>query len=205
MEFRGKDDIDGALSLLGSTLEARGVAPCELVVVGGAAFNLAGIAIRPTTDVDVLALREGGTIRTGPVLVKHKPLPAPIVSAAAAVAEALGLDPGWLNAGPADLLDFGLPDGFEHRLTLRRYGTHLAVLTPSREDLICLKVYAAADSGVGRHTQDLEALTATCDELLAAARWARSQDPSAEFRTQFDGLLRYYGCDVAAEAIARED
>jgi len=205
MEFRGKDDIDSALSLLAATMEARGLAPCELVVIGGAAFNLAGIVIRPTTDVDVLALCEGRSTDSAPILVKHKPLPGPITAAAASVAEALGLGPDWLNGGPADLLDCGLPEGFESRLAFRRYGTHLAVLTPSREDLICLKVYAAADSGVGRHTQDIEALNATCEELLAGARWARSQDPSVEFRAELVGLLRYYGCKPAAEVLSNED
>lgn len=204
MQFRGTDDIEDALSLLASTMEARGLAPCELVVVGGAAFNLAGVVIRPTKDVDVIALREGGSDDV-PVLVKHKPLPEPIASAAVFVAEALGLDPEWLNGGPADLLDSGLPAGFEARLTIRYYGTHLAVLTPSRQDLICLKVYAAADTGIGRHTEDLDALRPTGQELLDGARWTRTQDPSAGFRSMLVALLRYHGCDHEAEVLERED
>jgi hypothetical protein len=191
--------------MLAASLEARRIPAVELVVVGGAAFNLLGIVIRPTRDVDVLALCEGQGPDGVPVLVKHAPLPEPIVSAALLVAEALGLDSNWLNAGPADLLDWGMREGFERRLTARRYGTHLVVHTHSREDLICLKVYAAADTGVGRHTEDLQALQPTCDELLARARWARTQDPSEGFRTMLAGLLRYYDCDRIAEVFAHED
>lgn len=205
MDLRGRDDIEAALSMLAATLEARDVVAVELVVIGGAAFNLAGIVIRPTRDVDVLALCEGREPDGAPVLVKRKPLPEPILSAAAFVAGALGLDADWLNAGPADLLDWGLPEGFERRLAVRRFGTRLAVHTPAREDLICFKVYAAADTGVGRHTQDIEALGASCEELLAGARWAHTQDPSDGFRTMLVGLLRHYGCDRAAEVFSDED
>lgn len=205
VSFRGSDDIETALSMLAATLEARGVAAVELVVIGGAAFNLLGLTIRPTKDVDVLALCKDPESGGSPILVKHKPLPGPVLSAAAFVADALGLPPGWLNAGPADLLDGRLPDGFEGRLTVRRFGSRLAIHTPAREDLICLKVYAAADTGVGRHTQDLDALRPTCDELVAGARWARTQDPSAGFRTMLAGLLRHYGCDRAAEVFSDGD
>lgn len=205
MVLRGVNDIDSALKMLAATLEARGVAPVEMVVIGGAAFNLLGISIRPTRDVDVLALCDGAESDGTPILVKHAPLPEPIVAAAVFVADALGLDPGWLNAGPADLLDCGMPPGFEGRLTVRRYGSHLAVHTSSRQDLICLKVYAGADTGVGRHTEDLRALEPTCDELLAGARWARTQDPSVEFRTTLVALLRHFGCDRIAEELSNED
>lgn len=205
MDLRGRDDIERALSLLAATLEARGIAATEIVVIGGAAMNLLGIAIRSTRDVDVLALCEGRVPDSVAVLVKHAPLPEPILSAARSVAAALGLDEAWLNAGPADLLDWGLPEGFEQRLTQRRFGPRLAVLLPARQDLICLKVYAAADTGVGRHTQDLDALSPTCAELLSGSRWAHTQDPSRDFCTMLLGLLRHYGCELEAEVLSNED
>jgi hypothetical protein len=34
---------------------------------------------------------------------------------------------------------------------------------------------------------------------------AHSQDPSSAFRTMLVGLLRYYGCEAAAEVITGED
>jgi hypothetical protein len=119
------------------------------------------------------------------------------------VAEALELDQDWLNPGPADLLDHGLPAGFDGRLSESFLGTRLAVWLPSREDLICLKTYAAADMGVGRHTEDLKALQPTCEELLAGAAWAQSQDPSEDFRTMLVGLLGYFDCAEAAKELIR--
>ena len=200
----GTDAIDRALSLLAVTLESRGVAPVELVVIGGAALNVLGVCIRPTKDVDVLAVLDDRVGHGELVLVKQKPLPEPIQAAAQTVADALGLDPGWLNAGPADLLDCGLPEGFEGRLTPRRYGAHLTIHLPARSDLICLKVYAAADMGVGRHTEDLRALDPTCGELLSGVRWARTQDPSEGFLDMLQSMLRYFGCDDAGETLRHE-
>jgi hypothetical protein len=134
-------------------------------------------------------------------VVKHKLLPEPLLRAAETVADALGLSPDWLNAGPADLLDFGMPEGFEERLTAVHVDTRLTVWVPSRLDLICLKTYAAADTGPGRHTDDLRALEATCEELHAGASWARSQDPSESFREMLSGLLRFFGCEAASREI----
>ncbi len=200
-----KSTIEDAFSLLDATLEARAAAAVEMVVIGGAAMNLLGYVARPTKDVDVLALGDDDTPSGSILLVKHTPLPAPFSQAAASVALALGLDEDWLNAGPADLNDQGLPTGFEHRLVRRFTGRRLTVLLPSREDLICFKVYAAADTGVGRHTEDLRALAPTCDELLKGARWARTQDPSEGFREMLQALLKYFSCDAGAEAIGDDD
>ncbi len=121
-------------------------------------------------------------------------MPESLVSAAAVVADLLGLDAGWLNAGPTGLMDWGLPEGFARRLTPRVYGSRLTVLVPAREDLICFKVYAAADLGPGRHTEDLRAMNPTCEELIVGVRWAHSQDPSDGFRTMLLALLQYFGC-----------
>jgi hypothetical protein len=197
MNLSGQDAIERALSLLAAALEAGDVAPVSLVIIGGAAMNVLGLRIRPTKDVDVLAIRGPASESSEIVLLKHKPLPEPLVRAAEQVAEALDLDPGWLNAGPADLLDWGLPEGFERRLTERTYGPRLTVLLPAREDLVCLKVYAAADTGPGRHTEDLRALHPTRDEILSGVRWARTQDPSEGFRSMVTALLAYLDVDVA--------
>ncbi len=196
MNLTDASAIHQALSLTAASLESAGAAPVELVVIGGAALNVLGIRIRPTRDVDVLALRDPGSIGSAHELIKGAPLPEPVVRAAAQVAVAMDLDRKWLNAGPADLLDHGLPDGFVDRLTARVNGPKLTVHFPDRSDLICLKVYAAADTGVGRHTEDLQAMQLSCAELLAGARWARIQDPSDGFRSMLSAFLRYFGCDA---------
>ena len=82
----------------------------ELVVIGGSALLAIGLISRPTRDVDVVALLAGQT------LVDPRPFPAELIAARDRVARDFGLPENWLNAAPADLLDFGLPDGFVERL-----------------------------------------------------------------------------------------
>ena len=57
--------------------------------------------------------------------------------------------------GPADLLKYGLPEGFKERLQTKIYGQELTVHYISRVDQIHFKVYASVDSGPGRHVDDL--------------------------------------------------
>ncbi|MBE0418353.1 MAG: hypothetical protein IBX63_11365, partial [Coriobacteriia bacterium] len=157
MDFGGREAIEDALKAVATQLEIRGQGHFELVVIGGAALIVLGLLDRPTRDVDVLAVGEADD-DGGVVFVKSDPLPDALSDAAAAAARDFGLEPSWLNSGPADLLDHGLPPGFFGRMTSVRYGPRLVVHVPAREDLVPLKVYAAADSGVGRHTGDLAAL-----------------------------------------------
>ncbi len=128
-------DIERALQTLAILLGEVGPV-FELVIVGGAALTILGFISRPTKDVDVLGLRSGHDI---PGIVKHDPLPPELAAAAGQTALDLGLNPNWLNAGPACLLDWGLPQGFESRLVRRSHGPRLAVHLPSRVDLIALK------------------------------------------------------------------
>jgi hypothetical protein len=66
----------------------------------------------------------------------------------------------------------------------------------SRFDMICFKLYAAVDQGArSHHFQDLQDLRPTADELLAAARWTTTHDPSPAFR----GLLVSIMEDLAVE------
>ena len=75
----------------------------------------------------------------------------------------------------------GCPAGFVDRLERRRYGDVLAVHFASRLDQIHFKLYALVDQGSGKHEQDLRALRPTASELLQAAQWARTHDPSGGF------------------------
>src|SRR5881397_2775605 len=80
-----------------------------------------GLISRTTRDVDIVALLSGQT------LIEPRPLPTELVAARDRVARDFGLPESWLNAAPADLLDFGLPDGFVDRLERRDYGAALTV------------------------------------------------------------------------------
>ncbi len=182
------------LEALGEQVAARG-AHAELVVIGGSALLAVGLISRPTRDVDIVALLSGQT------LIEPRPLPTELVAARDRVARDFGLPEDWLNAAPADLLDFGLPDGFVDRLERRDYGEALTVHFASRFDQIHFKLYAMVDQGAGKHEADLRALEPTRDELLTAARWTRTHDPSEGFREQLFAALASLGVeDVSLDA-----
>jgi len=181
-----EDLLERALSTLGEVLERRGHR-YELVAIGGSSLMLLGLLSRPTRDLDVVALVEGGAY------VSAMPLPAELARAQADVGRALGLGEDWLNPGPTDLLDFGLPDGFEDRVETRRYEA-LTLHLAGRFDQTCFKLYAAADQGLGsKHAADLRLLDPTPGELLEAARWTRTHDPSAGFRQVLVQALQAFG------------
>ena len=99
-------DFEEALSTLGELLASRG-ATIDIVAVGGGALSLLGLISRATKDIDIVALMREGR------LVSATTLPPELEQARNDVASVLGLPVDWLNAGPTQLLDFGLPDGFD--------------------------------------------------------------------------------------------
>ena len=139
------DEIDNALVLLGAALEAENAGSFDLAVIGGAALNVLGLCFRPTRDVDVVALLEHDDA-DNTRLASSRPLPDALLAAGREVTRALGIADDWLNDGPTDLLDHGLPRGFEGRLMRRSYGSRLTVRFASRQDLIALKAYAVLSS-----------------------------------------------------------
>lgn len=181
-------DLDRALTTLGELLQYRGQS-ADVSIVGGGALLLSGFHLRPTKDVDIVGM--GGE---EPLRSAH-PLPEYLSLAIADTARAHGLNSDWMNAGPTSLLDLGLPAGFFARANVRDYGA-LTVRIAHRWDLVCMKVYAAADAmpGSSKHSQDLQVLAPSVDELVRAAAWCRSHDPSQGFATrQLAPLLRAMG------------
>jgi hypothetical protein len=49
------------------------------------------------------------------------------------------------------------------------------------------------DQGAGRHEADLRALEPKPEELLSAARWTRTHDPSEGFRQELVAVLAHLG------------
>ena len=180
------DKADELLRALGEQLAARGER-YELVVIGGSALLALGLVERTTKDVDIVALRSGDDLEGA------EPLPDGLRAAGDLVARDFSLPAKWLNAGPTELLEFGLPDGFAERLARRDYGPGLVVYFASRFDQIHFKLYAAVDQGPGKHEQDLRALAPTEAELVAAARWSRTQDPSEGYAQVLRGALKSFG------------
>lgn len=112
-----------------------------------------------------------------PLTSTHQ-LPPELAEAAEDVGVALGLDADWLNTGALGVLSGNLPEGYEERLTSETFG-NLIVSSVSRQDLIRLKVYAAADEGPGSvHIQDIVTLSITADELDDASAWVADRYPA---------------------------
>lgn len=178
--------FDRALETLGALLTERGL-HYELYAIGGGALQLLGLIVRPTKDIDIVGLVERDTI------VPARPLPPALKTAIADVATLLDIAETWMNTGPASLLDLGLPEGALQR-SIRREWAGLALRLAARVDQICFKLYAAVDQGPNsKHFEDLVDLGPSMDELLLAARWARSHDHSEIFREQLLRALRDLG------------
>lgn len=184
--------FEEALRLLNGRLTLAGAPRFNLVVCGGAALLAAGLVLRTTRDVDVVALMDDKG-----VLVDPAPLPLVLVSAAREVSEDLGLPSDWLNNGPSSgeggLFRMGLPEGFVRRLTWVTVGEKLAIGFISRLDQIHFKLYAAVDQAGGYHADDLRQLNPSDEELLAAASWSRSHDPSEGYLMALQWFLREFG------------
>lgn len=165
--------LEQALELLGELLEEDKTAH-EIVVIGGGGLVLLNLIDRATRDIDVVALCEGGIYQTA------EPLPPLLKQSIKAVALLLNLDEDWVNAAPTDLLQRGLPEGFQSRAVVCRYRA-LTVQLASRYDQIHFKLYAAVDQGPkSKHFADLKRLKPSKEELIAAARWCLTQADGIE-------------------------
>lgn len=124
-------------------------------------------------------------------------LPEALLAARAAVAADFGMAETWLNAGPTDLLEWGLPQGFMSRVVTRSYGRTLVVHFAGRFDQIHFKLFAMVDQGGGRHEADLRTLSPARGQFVLAARWSMTQDPSPGYRFVLEDALRVLGVNDA--------
>jgi hypothetical protein len=181
-------------------MESSKCAPIGLLVCGGAALNALGLLTRNTRDVDAICAVENsdGVLS----FVKQDRLPAELVELVDDVANDLGLptanqqgaslpeDQKWLNLGPQRLLDLGLPDGIERRLTRKEYGSRLTIYFVDRLDQIPFKLHAMVVSQRQlTHLQDFEALKPTDDEIKMAATWLAGRSLSPAQKTQLREVL----------------
>ena len=194
------EQFEAALRLLDGRLALAEGPSYRLVVCGGTALVATGLLQRATRDVDIVALTDDHG-----VLVDPAPLPPPLLTAAAEVADDLGLSSDWLNNGPSSgdggLYRLGLPQGLSERLSWRRFGDHLAVGFISRFDQIHFKLYAAVDQFGSYHATDLQALQPTDAELIEAATWSRSHDPSPAYRESLKAFLGEFGYEHLVDRV----
>ncbi len=136
--FEGKQ-IDDLLHALGEYLEELESPHFEFVVIGGAALNCLGFIIRPTKDIDLMAIVERDSA-SELKLRMIKELPKEIQAAAEFVATQFNLQEGWLNTEPSVLVEDGLPQGIEKRMEYKDFGSRLRIYFISRYDQIHLKL-----------------------------------------------------------------
>jgi hypothetical protein len=185
-----RSSLESALALLGEVLADRNQ-EAEVVAIGGGSLLLLGLIARPTKDLDIVASIENGEY------VSSDPLPPHLSEAVHDVAQTIGLTEHWFNGGPTDLLRFGLPGGFAERVQKRRFGA-LTLHLAGRSDQIAFKLYAAIDQGPSsKHFADLQKLAPTEEELLSAAGWAVTHDPSEGFQSQLSQAFAALGLDHA--------
>ncbi len=187
-----ENNINKALNLLGNILKER-QQRISIVICGGAALMLSNLTSKNVTkDIDILGIIEDK--ETMKMKIKHaKPLPKFLQEIINEIAEVMELPEIWLNSGPSDLVKWGLPEGLIERLSKRDYGDNLSVYIIHRIDQIHFKLYAAVDTGPGRHYDDLMELNPNEDEILIAARWVITQDPSEGFREMLINELEKMG------------
>ncbi len=174
--------LEQALAALGQLLLDR-EHHYEVVAIGGGGLLLLGQIMRMTKDLDLIALVDSDE------LISANPLPKDFLQAIHEVGIALGLGKDWINAGPASLLEAGLPQGFKTRLETRYYGS-LTVHLAGRFDQICFKLYASINQGPhSKHFTDLKCLSATQAELQQAKEWCITQDVSEEFAKTLNEVL----------------
>ena len=113
--------LNEALTLLGTRLELNKASPINIIVCGGSSLIITGLVSRTTRDVDVLGIMHP-SVDCKKNIEAADPLPEQLKKAAVQVSKDLGLDENWLNPGPADLVKYGLPDGFVERLQIKNQG-----------------------------------------------------------------------------------
>ena len=195
--FNDSEDVTAALQAVGELLEDEG-ARISIVIIGGAALQLTGAISRATRDIDIVALTETPG-RLDELVRPPAQLPDVLRRAILSVAELRGLPDNWLNRGPANQWDYGLPPGFAARVQWRSFAA-LDVGIASRVDLIHFKLEAAADQPTAdhRHFKDLLALEPTPDELAAAAQWVKSVNVGAEYHDIIDRVVAHATSRTAA-------
>jgi len=193
--FADARQVHHLLGQLAEALELEGADPVELVVCGGAALQVAGLVARATEDIDVVASVVDGED------VDPEPFSEGLKAAIRRVGMDHGLPENWLNSGPRENQRLGLPEGLLERAESREYGPLLRVRFIARFDQIHFKLYAAVDLGLGKHVNDLQALSPQSDEIRAAALWAMTHDVSEGFRVMLLQALRALGFQDVADGL----
>lgn len=172
-----RDAILRLLQELDQWMELEDCPPVDWVVCGGAALGLQELQDRPTRDVDVLGQWNEAVLDVTGIETFPDEMAACIKRVVDNHPELASMGQNWINLGPRALVQAGLPDGFADRLHVLRIGNRLTLHLLGRQDLLALKLYAAADEHGPRqeiHFTDLKGLAPTFEELDWAVDWLRT-------------------------------
>lgn len=178
-------EIERYLTKLAESYDTLKGPPLTITVCGGAALMMLGLVDRTTKDID---------------LVEPRKLPKEFGQAADIVAREYGLPGNWINQGPKELAEMGLPPHFDDRAVVRKYGRRLTARIASRLDQIFFKIYAAVDRG-GYHADDLKKLNPSQGELKAGATWCMTHDVSPGFKEILTDMLEKLGYEEVARSL----
>ncbi|MGB2821766.1 MAG: DUF6036 family nucleotidyltransferase [Phycisphaerae bacterium] len=196
-----RDDILRLLRELDQWMEFEDCSAVDWVVCGGAALGLQGLQSRATQDVDVLGRWDEPAMTVASIESFPENVTACINRVVANHPELAGLGQNWVNLGPRALTQEGLPEGFAGRLRELRVGNRLTLRLLGRQDLLALKLYAAADEQGPRqeiHYADLKGLAPTYNELDLAVEWIRTRRDFEAERTAVKHLLERLGYEDLA-------
>ncbi len=191
-----RDAIFRLLIELDQWMELEDCPPVDWVVCGGAALGLQHLQDRPTRDVDVLGCWDTAIMN----IVSIEAFPEKLLGCIKRVVdnhpELEGLGQDWINLGPEPLAQAGLPAGFATRLQELRVGNRLTLHLLGRQDLVALKLYAAADDQGPRqdiHYADLKGLLPTYAELELAVEWVCTRRDFEEKRIAVKHVIERLG------------
>jgi hypothetical protein len=196
-----RDAILRLLQELDQWMELEDCQAVDWLVCGGAALGLQELQNRPTRDVDVLGRWDKAAMTVVGIEAFPKDLMACIARVVANHPELAGLGQNWINLGPGDLAKAGLPGGFAGRVRELRVGNKLTLHLLGRQDLLALKLYAAADDLGPRqeiHYADLKGLSPTFQELEQAVEWVRTLRDFEEKRLTVKHVIQRLGYEDLA-------
>jgi hypothetical protein len=196
-----RDTILRLLQELDQWMELEDCPPVDWVVCGVAALGLQELQDRPTRDVDVLGQWNEADL----AVIGIETFPDELVACIERVVdnhpELAGMGQNWINIGPRALVQAGLPEGFADRLHVLRIGNRLALHLLGRQDLLALKLYAAADEHGPRqeiHFVDLKGLAPTFEALDWAVDWLRTLRDFEEKRPVVKHVIERLGYEGLA-------
>jgi hypothetical protein len=197
MEHKKAEDM---LAALNTVLEEQGTAPVDIVICGAMVLLMQGVIDRPTRDIDGLGME---VEEDGSQVLKRPLMSNEFNQAVERVGNLYGEGRHWFSTAATILHDdTELPPDIIAKAEIKRFGDRLTVRLCSRQHMICLKMWAAADRGqpdIG----DLAKMRISEAEARMAAGWCLEQ--GGEKLPEIVSVLEEIGHGKLAGELAASD